>query len=160
MTATVSTTTPTRCAADVTFTSSGSPASPTTVSLVVTDPSARRPPTHQQRDHPERHRHLHRCHHLPAGADRVDGLWSYVWIAPERSPTSAGTWRCCHHDRTWYIGLDEFKDRLGITDAADDSQRRSPFRQLPSGLTSTPAGISTGSLRFALRTTQHLGAEY
>jgi hypothetical protein len=23
---------------------------------------------------------------------------------------------------TWYIGLDEFKDRLGITDAADDSQ--------------------------------------
>ncbi len=54
----------------------------------------------------------------------IDGLWTYVWIGTGTvSDIQPGTWRVLPSNvGTWYIGLDEFKDRMGITDSADDSQ--------------------------------------
>lgn len=54
----------------------------------------------------------------------IDGLWNFVWIGTGAvSDIQPGTWRVLPTTlSTWYIGLDEFKDRLGITDSADDSQ--------------------------------------
>lgn len=54
----------------------------------------------------------------------VDGLWQFEWIGTGAvSDVQPGTWRVLPPSiGTWYIGLEEFKDRLGITDTADDSQ--------------------------------------
>jgi len=54
----------------------------------------------------------------------IDGLWQFEWIGTGAvSDVQPGTWRVLPPSvGTWYIGLDEFKDRLGITDNADDSQ--------------------------------------
>lgn len=109
----------------VTFTSSGSPASPTTVSLVVTDPSGTQTTYTTSNGITQSGMGIYTaaitC--LPA-LTGVDGLWSYVWIGTGAvSDVQPGTWRVLPTTiGTWYIGLDEFKDRLGITDAADDSQ--------------------------------------
>jgi hypothetical protein len=109
----------------VTFTSSGSPASPTTVSLVVTDPSGTQTTYTTSNGITQSGTGIYTaaitC--LPA-LTGVDGLWSYVWIGTGAvSDVQPGTWRVLPTTiGTWYIGLDEFKDRLGITDAADDSQ--------------------------------------
>jgi hypothetical protein len=109
----------------VTFTSSGSPASPTSVSLVVTDPSGTQTTYTTSNGITQSGTGIYTaaitC--LPA-LTGVDGLWSYVWIGTGAvSDVQPGTWRVLPTTiGTWYIGLDEFKDRLGITDAADDSQ--------------------------------------
>ena len=109
----------------VTFTSSGSPANPTTVSLVVTDPSGTQTTYTTSNGITQSGTGIYTaaitC--LPA-LTGVDGLWSYVWIGTGAvSDVQPGTWRVLPTTiGTWYIGLDEFKDRLGITDAADDSQ--------------------------------------
>lgn len=109
----------------VTFTSSGSPANPTTVSLVVTDPSGTQTTYTTSNGITQSGMGIYTaaitC--LPA-LTGVDGLWSYVWIGTGAvSDVQPGTWRVLPTTiGTWYIGLDEFKDRLGITDAADDSQ--------------------------------------
>jgi hypothetical protein len=109
----------------VTFTSSGSPASPTSVSLVVTDPSGTQTTYTTSNGITQSGMGIYTaaitC--LPA-LTGVDGLWSYVWIGTGAvSDVQPGTWRVLPTTiGTWYIGLDEFKDRLGITDAADDSQ--------------------------------------
>lgn len=60
---------------------------------------------------------------VPSSAG-VEGLWSYTWVAAGTvSDVQPGTWRVLPTNiSTWYIGLEEFKDRLGITDTADDSQ--------------------------------------
>ena len=60
---------------------------------------------------------------VPAVAG-VDGLWQFEWIGTGAvSDVQPGTWRVLPANvGTWYIGLEEFKDRLGITDTADDSQ--------------------------------------
>jgi hypothetical protein len=54
-----------------------------------------------------------------------DGLWGYDWIGTGAvSDVQPGTWRVLptNISQAWYIGLEELKDRLGITDTADDSQ--------------------------------------
>lgn len=53
----------------------------------------------------------------------IDGLWSAVWIGTGAvSDIQPSTWRVFPQTtgQLWYIGLEEFKDRLGITDASDD----------------------------------------
>jgi hypothetical protein len=54
----------------------------------------------------------------------VDGLWQFEWVGTGAvSDVQPGTWRVLPANvATWYIGLEEFKDRIGITDNADDSQ--------------------------------------
>lgn len=61
---------------------------------------------------------------LPAVAG-IDGLWGAVWIGTGAvSDIQPVTWRVFPSDTSqpWYIGLEEFKDRLGITDNTDDFQ--------------------------------------
>lgn len=106
-----------------TFDSNGVPADPTTISLVVTDPTG-----------------TVTTYIVTAGqivrtalgiytigiacTAAAQGLWSYVWIGTGAvSDVQPGTWRVLPSGlQPWYIGLEEFKDRLGITDANDDSQ--------------------------------------
>lgn len=62
------------------------------------------------------------CTPAIAGAD---GLWEGEWIGTGAvSDVQPSTWRVLPENvgQLWYIGLEEFKDRLGITDTADDSQ--------------------------------------
>lgn len=110
----------------ITFTSAGSPADPTAVSLVVTDPAGTATTyvvTSGQITRVSTGVYTAAIPCSPAIAG-VDGLWSYVWIGTGAvSDVQPGTWRVLPTTvGTWYIGLDEFKDRLGIDDPADDSQ--------------------------------------
>lgn len=110
----------------VTFTSAGAPADPTTVSLVVTDPGGTQTTyvvTSGQITRTGTGAYTIAVVCSPA-VTGVDGLWSYVWIGTGAvSDVQPGTWRVLPTAvQSWYIGLDEFKDRLGITDTADDSQ--------------------------------------
>lgn len=53
----------------------------------------------------------------------IDGLWGYEWIGTGAvSDVQPGTWRVLPAaiSQLWYIGLEEFKDRLNITDNNDD----------------------------------------
>lgn len=55
----------------------------------------------------------------------IEGLWGFEWIGTGAvSDVQPGTWRVLPPSisQTWYIGLEEFKDRLGITDSTDDYQ--------------------------------------
>ena len=110
----------------VAFTSGGAAADPTTVSLVVTDPSGTQTTYvvaggQITRTGTGNYTAAISCTPAITG---VDGLWSYVWIGTGAvSDVQPGTWRVLSTSvGSWYIGLDEFKDRLGITDSADDSQ--------------------------------------
>jgi hypothetical protein len=113
----------------VAFTLGGIVTDPTAVSCVVTDPSGQAvihtylgaSPADIARESTGQYQLAASCSPAVAGAD---GLWSYTWIATGTvSDVQPGTWRVLPADiGTWYIGLDEFKDRLGITDTADDSQ--------------------------------------
>ena len=54
----------------------------------------------------------------------VDGLWGFTWVAAGTvNDVQPGTWRVLPADisQHWYVGLEEMKDRLGITDSTDDS---------------------------------------
>lgn len=53
----------------------------------------------------------------------VDGLWSFVWIGTGAvSDVQPGTWRVLPESiGKFYCGLEELKDRLGVTDSLDDS---------------------------------------
>lgn len=108
------------------FTSSGSPADPTTVSCVVTDPSGTSTTytvTSGQivRIGTGSYTLPVSCAPATAGAD---GLWGGIWIGTGAvSDIQPSTWRVMPEATSqWYIGLEEFKDRLAITDSADDSQ--------------------------------------
>lgn len=53
----------------------------------------------------------------------VDGLWGFEWIGTGAvSDVQPGTWRVlpANLSQLNYIGLEEFKSRLGITDTGDD----------------------------------------
>ncbi len=52
----------------------------------------------------------------------IDGLWSFLWIGTGAvSDVQPGTWRVFPSAvASWYCGLEELKDRLGITDNNDD----------------------------------------
>lgn len=110
----------------VAFTSAGALADPTTVTVVVTDPSGTATTyvvTSGQITRASTGNYTIAIPCSPA-VTGVDGLWSYVWIGSGAvSDVQPGTWRVLPASiGTWYIGLDEFKDRLGIDDPADDSQ--------------------------------------
>jgi gp6-like head-tail connector protein len=108
---------------------SGTAADPSTVSCVVTDPSGTATthtyagafPSDIAKPFAGKYTLSVPCSPALAG---IDGLWSYVWIGTGSvSDVQPGTWRVLPTNlQAWYIGLDEFKDRLGITDTADDSQ--------------------------------------
>jgi hypothetical protein len=53
----------------------------------------------------------------------IEGLWSYAWVGTgTASDVQPGAWRVLALDQArWYVGPDELKDRLGITDTSDDS---------------------------------------
>jgi hypothetical protein len=105
------------------------PADPTTVSCVVTDPSGTAvthtyngaAPADVTRSGTGVYSLAVPCSPAITG---IDGLWSFVWVGTGAvSDIQPGTWRVLPVNvGTWYIGLEEFKDRLGITDNADDSQ--------------------------------------
>jgi hypothetical protein len=105
--------------------SAGVPADPTTVSCVVTDPSG----ASVTNSYPGTiTRNSAGNYSLPVpcspAVTGVDGLWTYVWIGTGAvSDIQPGTWRVLPSSvGLWYIGLAEFKDRLGIDDNTDDSQ--------------------------------------
>jgi hypothetical protein len=55
----------------------------------------------------------------------IDGLWGYEWIGTGTvSDVQPGTWRVfpASISQLWYTGLEELKDRMGITDDNDDYQ--------------------------------------
>lgn len=110
----------------VAFTSAGSAADPTTVTLVVTDPGGTATTyvvTSGQITRTGTGAYTAAIPCAPA-ITGADGLWSFVWIGSGAvSDVQPGTWRVLPATvGAWYIGLDEFKDRLGIDDPADDSQ--------------------------------------
>ena len=108
------------------FTSSGSPADPTTVSCVVTDPSGTS--TTYTVTPGQITRVTTGSYTLPVpcapAVTGIDGLWVAVWIGTGAvSDIQPSTWRVMPQaNQAWYIGLEEFKDRLGITDDTDDYQ--------------------------------------
>ena len=56
-------------------------------------------------------------------APGIDGLWGYTWTGTGVvSDVQPGTWRVfpANISQLWYIGLEEFKDRMGITDSSED----------------------------------------
>lgn len=57
------------------------------------------------------------------GITGVDGLWSFVWVGTGTvNDVQPGTWRVLALDQPrWYVGPEELKDRLGITDTSTDS---------------------------------------
>lgn len=62
------------------------------------------------------------CSPAAAGAD---GLWGGEWIGTGAvSDVQPSTWRVlpAGTSQLWYVGLEEVKDRLGITDSSDDFQ--------------------------------------
>jgi len=60
------------------------------------------------------------CSPSAAGAD---GLWGYKWVGTGVvSDVQPGTWRVlpANVSQLWYVGLEEMRDRLSVTDSADD----------------------------------------
>jgi hypothetical protein len=100
---------------------------PTTVSCVVTDPSgtsvthtyAGALPADITKPLVGKYSLSVPCSPVIAG---IDGLWSYVWIGTGAvSDVQPGTWRVLPESvNQFYCGLEELKDRLGITDNTDD----------------------------------------
>ena len=53
----------------------------------------------------------------------ADGLWGYEWVGTGNvSDVQPGTWRVLPEktSQLWYVGLEEMKDRLGITEPDED----------------------------------------
>jgi hypothetical protein len=112
---------------NVTFTLSGVATDPAAVSCVITDPSGV-PVTHTYlgtapadiaKISTGTYQLSVPCSPSVTGAD---GLWSYTWVAAGTvNDIQPGTWRVFPSAlQPWYIGLEEFKSRLGITDTSDD----------------------------------------
>src|SRR5438552_5418742 len=109
--------------------SSGAAADPTAVSCVVTDPSGTATthtyggaaPADITKPLVGKYQLQVPCSPAIAG---IDGLWSYAWIGTGAvSDVQPGAWRVLPLSvGPWYVGLDELKDRMGITDTSDDSQ--------------------------------------
>jgi hypothetical protein len=111
-----------------TFTLNGSASDPTTVSCVVTEPSGMSvthtfngtAPADIVKVSTGKYTLSVPCSPSITG---VDGLWSFVFIGTGAvSDVQPGTWRVLPKTvGNFYCGLEELKDRLGITDNADDS---------------------------------------
>jgi hypothetical protein len=112
-----------------TFTLGGTPADPVSVSCVITDPSGTvvthtylgASPADIARTGPGAYQLSVPCSPAQTGCD---GLWGYCWVASGTvNDIQPGTWRVLPDaiSQLWYVGLEEMKDRLGITDSTDDS---------------------------------------
>lgn len=107
--------------------SSGAAADPATVSCVITDPSGYQVTYTYQGASPAdivkplvgKYTLSVPCSPNQAG---IEGLWSFQWIGTGTvSDTQPGTWRVFPATlANWYCGLEELKDRLGITSSDDD----------------------------------------
>ena len=112
-----------------TFTNAaGTPADPTAVSCIVTDPSATTVthtwagalPADITKVSTGKYTLAVPCSPATAG---VDGLWGFRWEGSGAvSDTQPGTWRVLppNLSQLCYVGLEEMKSRLGITDTNDD----------------------------------------
>lgn len=108
--------------------SSGAAADPTTVSCIVTEPAgvsvthtfAGAAPADIVKPSTGKYTLSVPCSPSAAG---IDGLWSFEWVGTGAvSDVQPGTWRVLPEAvGRFYAGLEELKDRLGITDTADDS---------------------------------------
>ena len=102
-----------------TFSVSGTPTDPSTVSVVVTDPEGNQTTYTYAAEQIT-------C--TSAGVYQLnvecttDGLWSYVWIGTgTAADVVAGTWTVFPDAvQHWYTSPEQLKSRLGITDTADD----------------------------------------
>jgi Phage gp6-like head-tail connector protein len=110
--------------------SAGSAADPTLVSCVITDPSGTSTTYTYEGASPATIVRVSTgvytlsipCSPAVTG---VDGLWGGEWIGTGAvSDVQPFTWRVFPADTSqlWYIGIEEFKDRLGITEDTDDFQ--------------------------------------
>jgi Phage gp6-like head-tail connector protein len=112
-----------------TFTNSaGSIADPTTISCVITDPSgtsithtyAGAAPADIVKVSTGKYSLAVACSPAEAG---VDGLWGFEWVGTGVvSDVQPGTWRVlpASVSQLWYVGMEEMKDRLGISDTSED----------------------------------------
>jgi hypothetical protein len=101
---------------------------PTTVACIVTDPSAAAVthtyagtlPADVTKVSTGKYTLAVPCSPAVAG---VDGLWGFEWIGTGAvSDVQPGTWRVlpANISQLWYVGLEEMKDRLSITDTSQD----------------------------------------
>lgn len=111
-----------------TFTSGGNPADPTAVSCIVTEPAgtsvihtyAGALPADIVKVSTGKYTLAVACSPAAAG---IDGLWGFEWIGTGAvSDVQPGTWRVLppNLSQVAYIGAEEFKDRMGITDSSED----------------------------------------
>ena len=102
-----------------TFEVGGTPANPTAVSVVVTDPQGGQI-TYTYAD-AQISRVSTGVYTINIGC-LLDGLWSYVWIGTgAAADVVAGTWTVEPVDvGHWYTSVAELKSRVGITDTTDD----------------------------------------
>jgi hypothetical protein len=113
-----------------TFTDAGGvPADPTAVSCIITDPAnvavthtyAGLSPADVIKVGTGKYTLSVACSPSVPGAD---GLWGFAWVGTGAvSDVQPGTWRVlpAAASQLWYVGLEEMNDRLGITDATDNS---------------------------------------
>jgi hypothetical protein len=108
--------------------SSGTAADPGTVACIVTEPSGASvthtyngtAPADVTRVSAGKYTLSVPCSPSASG---IDGLWGYEWIGTGGvSDVQPGTWRVLPAtvSQLWYVGLEEMKDRLGITDSDGD----------------------------------------
>jgi hypothetical protein len=107
----------------------GTPADPTTVSCIITEPAGVQvthtyngtAPADIMKVMTGKYALSVACSPSVAG---VDGLWGFEWVGTGAvSDVQPGTWRVLPAaiSQLWYVGLEEMNDRLGITDAVDSS---------------------------------------
>lgn len=108
--------------------SSGVAADPTTITCVVTDPAGNQVTHTYQGGAPADITKLSTGNYQLAvtcspSVANADGLWSFTFIGTGAvEDVQPGTWRVFPLNiGTWYVGLEELKDRLGIVDSTDDS---------------------------------------
>ena len=108
---------------------SGAPADPGTVACIVTDPSGTSVThTYQGAAPPDVVKVSTGKYTLSVACSPaipgVDGLWGYEWVGTGAvSDVQPGTWRVLPEavSQLCYVGPEELKDRLGVTDASNDS---------------------------------------
>lgn len=103
-----------------TFDTTGTPADPTTVTLVVTDPTGAQT-TYTYGGGGTIARAGMGVYTL-AVESLIDGLWSYVWIGTgTASDVQPGTWTVMPATpRNFYTSVEQLKSRFGIDDTEDD----------------------------------------
>ena len=111
-----------------TFAINGVNTDPTAVSCVVTDPAgAQTTHTYQGTSPADITKSATGVYKLDVACQPsvtgIEGLWSYAFIGTgAAADVQPGTWRVYATDQSrWYVGPEELKDRLSITNTASDS---------------------------------------